>query len=190
VIRSLCVYCGSSPGADPAFTEAARDLGRACVERDIRVIYGGAHVGLMGTLADTVLEHRGTVIGVMPQGLIDREIGHTGLTEQHIVGSMHERKALMAELADSFVALPGGVGTLEELIETYTWRQLGIHAKPLGVLNIAGYYDALLTFLDDAVDRRFLRADQRAALVVESEPVALLETLSHAVAPPNVFESR
>ena len=189
MIRSLCVYCGSSSGDDPAFTEAARVLARACVQREIRVIYGGAHVGLMGTLADTVLEHGGTVIGVMPQGLIDREIGHTGLTELHIVGSMHERKALMADLADSFVALPGGVGTLEELIETYTWRQLGIHAKPLGLLNVAGYYDALLAFLDHAVERRLLRAEQRAALVVETEPEALVEALSNAVVPPSVFES-
>jgi hypothetical protein len=190
VIRSLCVYCGSSPGADPAFTDATRALARACVKREVRIVYGGAQVGLMGVLADTAMAAGGTVIGVMPQALIDREIGHTGLTELHIVGSMHERKALMAELADSFVALPGGVGTLEELIETYTWSQLGLHTKPLGLLNVSGYYDALLAFLDHAVGQRLLRAEQRAALVVETAPVALLDTLSHAVAPPNVFETR
>jgi uncharacterized protein (TIGR00730 family) len=182
VIRSLCVYCGSSSGADPAFAEATRELARACVERDIRVVYGGAQVGLMGLLADTALEAGGTVIGVIPQALIDREIGHRGLTELHVVGSMHERKALMAELADSFVALPGGAGTLEELIETYTWLQLGLHAKPLGLLNVSGYYDALLAWLDHAVDQRLLRAEHRAALAVESEPEALLDRLRDSTA--------
>jgi uncharacterized protein (TIGR00730 family) len=186
VIRSLCVYCGSSPGADPAYTDATRALALACVERGTRIVYGGAALGLMGTLADTAMAAGGTVIGVMPQALIDREIGHTGLTELRVVASMHERKALMAELADGFVALPGGIGTLEELIEVYTWSQLHIHAKPLGVLNVNGYYDGLLAFLDHAVESRFLRAEQRAVLAVEAEPAALLGRLDGAPAPPTV----
>jgi uncharacterized protein (TIGR00730 family) len=183
VIRSLCVYCGSNPGADPAFTEATRELARRLVARDVRVIYGGGAVGLMGTLADAALAAGGTVIGVIPQALVDREIGHRGLTELRVVGSMHERKALMAELADAFVALPGGIGTLEELIEAYTWSQLGLHAKPLGVLNVNGYYDALAAFLDQAVQSRFLRAEHRAFLAVEAEVGALLDRLDHAVVP-------
>jgi len=183
VIRSLCVYCGSSNGADPAFAEATRELARACVEREIRVVYGGAQVGLMGLLADTALEAGGTVIGVIPQALIDREIGHRGLTELHVVGSMHERKALMAELADGFVALPGGVGTLEELVEVYTWSQLGLHRKPLGLLNVSGYYDGLAAFLDHAVREQFLRPEHRAVLAVESQPDALLDRLERAEPP-------
>jgi uncharacterized protein (TIGR00730 family) len=179
-VRSLCVYCGSSPGADPAFERATRALAARCAEREIRIVYGGAAVGLMGILADTALAAGGSVAGVMPQALMDREIGHRGLSELHVVGSMHERKALMAELADAFVALPGGIGTLEELIEVYTWSQLGIHAKPMGVLNVAGYYDALAALLDHAVRARFLRAEHRAALAFEAEPGALLARLEHA----------
>jgi uncharacterized protein (TIGR00730 family) len=183
VIRSLCVYCGSNPGADPAFTAATAELARRLVERDVRVVYGGGAVGLMGTLADAALAAGGTVIGVIPQALMDREIGHRGLTELRVVGSMHERKALMAELADAFVALPGGIGTLEELIESYTWSQLGLHAKPLGVLNVNGYYDALEAFLDQAVQSRFLRAEHRAVLAVEREVGALLDRLDRATVP-------
>jgi uncharacterized protein (TIGR00730 family) len=182
VIRSLCVYCGSSNGADPAFGEATRALARLLAERGIRIVYGGSAVGLMGALADAALEAGGTVVGVIPQALVDREIGHRGLSELRVVGSMHERKALMAELSDGFVALPGGIGTLEELIETYTWSQLGLHAKPLGVLNVAGYYDGLLAFLDHAVERRFLRSESRAALACEAHPEALLDRLDTAVA--------
>jgi hypothetical protein len=183
VIRSLCVYCGSNPGGDPAFAAATQALARRLVERDVRVVYGGGAVGLMGTLADAALAAGGTVIGVIPQALMDREIGHRGLTELRVVGSMHQRKALMAELADAFVALPGGIGTLEELIETYTWSQLGLHAKPLGVLNVNGYYDALEALLDQAVRSRFLRAEHRAVLAVESEVGALLDRLDSAVVP-------
>jgi hypothetical protein len=183
VIRSLCVYCGSNPGSDPAFAAATQELARRLVERDVRVIYGGGAVGLMGTLADAALAAGGTVIGVIPQALMDREIGHRGLTELRVVGSMHERKALMAELADAFVALPGGIGTLEELIEAYTWSQLGLHAKPLGVLNVNGYYDALGAFLDQAVRSHFLRAEHRAVLAVEPEVGALLDRLDSAVVP-------
>jgi uncharacterized protein (TIGR00730 family) len=183
VIRSLCVYCGSNFGADPAFADAARELGRRLVEREIRLVYGGSANGLMGTLADTALAAGGTVVGVIPQGLVDREIAHRGLSDLRVVGSMHERKALMAELSDGFVALPGGIGTLEELIEVYTWSQLGLHAKPLGVLNVSGYYDGLAAFLDHAVASGFLRAEHRAVLAVEAEIDALLERLESAVAP-------
>jgi uncharacterized protein (TIGR00730 family) len=171
----ICVYAGSNPGGDPAYAESAADLARLLAERGIGVVYGGAHVGLMGILADTALAAGGEVIGVMPQALIDREIGHTGLTELHIVSSMHERKALMAELSDGFVALPGGAGTLEELIEVYTWSQLGIHDKPMGVLNVNGYYDGLAELLDHAVQEGFLRREHRAAMHAEPTPEALLE---------------
>jgi uncharacterized protein (TIGR00730 family) len=171
----ICVYAGSNPGADPAYAEAAGELARALAGRGIGVVYGGAHVGLMGILADTALAAGGEVIGVMQQALIDREIGHTGLTELHIVGSMHERKALMAELSDGFVALPGGAGTLEELIEVYTWSQLGLHAKPMGVLNVRGYWDGLAALLDHAVAEGFLRPEHRAAMHAEATPEALLD---------------
>ena len=171
----ICVYAGSNPGADPAYAEAAADLARLLAQRGIGVVYGGAHRGLMGILADTALEAGGEVIGVMPQALVDREIAHTGLTELHVVASMHERKALMAELADGFVALPGGAGTLEELIEVYTWSQLGLHDKPLGVLNVRGYYDALTALLDHAVRERFLRPEHRAAMHTAGSPAELLD---------------
>jgi hypothetical protein len=171
----ICVYAGSNPGAKEAYAEAAGDLARLLAERGIGVVYGGGKVGLMGILADAALTAGGEVIGVMPRDLIDREIGHDGLTEQHVVGSMHERKALMAELSDGFVALPGGIGTLEELIEIYTWSQLGLHAKPMGVLNVNGYYDGLAALLDNAVAQGFLREEHRAALHAEPTPEALLE---------------
>jgi uncharacterized protein (TIGR00730 family) len=182
-LRSVTVYCGSNPGADPAFTEKTRELARLLASSDIRVVCGGGHVGLMGILADAAMEAGGEVIGVMPQALVDREIGHTGLSDLRVVGSMHERKALMAELADAFIALPGGIGTLEELIEVYTWSQLGMHRKPLGVLNVNGYYDALSAFLDVAVEQRFLRAQQREALISDGDPEALLARLSGAEPP-------
>jgi uncharacterized protein (TIGR00730 family) len=182
-IRSLCVYCGSNPGADPAYGEATAELARLLAARGISIVYGGGHVGLMGRLADEALAAGGEVVGVMPQHLIDREIGHRGLSDLRVVGSMHERKALMAELADAFIALPGGVGTLEELVEVYTWGQLGLHRKPLGLLDVAGYYAALVAFLDAAVEAAFLRPEHRAMLAVEREPGALLERLLTA-APP------
>ena len=171
----ICVYAGSNPGADPAFAEATEALATLLARRGIGVVYGGAHKGLMGILADTALAAGGEVIGVIPRQLVEREIGHTGLTEQHVVGSMHERKALMAELADAFVALPGGAGTLEELIEVFTWSMLGLHAKPLGVLNVNGYYDGLGALLDNAVVQGFLRPEHRVALQAEATPEALLE---------------
>ena len=184
-MRRVCVYAGSNPGNDPAYAEAARELAALLAERGIGLVYGGGKVGLMGVIADAAMDAGGEVIGVMPQALIDREIGHVGLTELKVVDSMHERKALMAELADAFVALPGGIGTLEELIEVYTWSQLGLHDKACGVLNVNGYYDALAAFLDHAVDAGFLRPQHRAVLAVASEPADLLGRLA-AYTPPTV----
>jgi uncharacterized protein (TIGR00730 family) len=181
----VCVYAGSNPGTDPAYAEAARALGNELAARGIGLVYGGGKVGLMGVIADTVLAAGGEAIGVMPQGLVDREIGHPGLTELKVVGSMHERKALMAELAGAFVALPGGIGTLEELIEVYTWSQLGIHDKGCGVLNVRGYYDGLVAFLDHAVAAGFLRAQHRAVLTVAEDAAELLDALA-AFEPPRV----
>jgi uncharacterized protein (TIGR00730 family) len=184
-VRRLCVYAGSNPGSDPAYADAARSLAALMAERRIGLVYGGGKVGLMGVLADTILEHGGEAIGVMPQALIDREIGHPDLTELKVVDSMHERKAQMAELADAFVAVPGGIGTLEELIEVYTWSQLGIHDKACGVLNVRGYYDGLAAFLDHAVSEGFLRPQHRAVLTVAEDPAELLDALA-TYTPPRV----
>ena len=184
-MRRVCVYAGSNPGSHPAYAAAARQLATTLAERGVGLVYGGGKVGLMGVLADTVLDAGGEAIGVMPQALIDREIGHRGLTELRIVDSMHERKALMAELADAFVAVPGGIGTLEELIEVYTWSQLGIHRKPCGVLNVRGYYDHLAALLDHAVREGFLRPQHRAVLSVAGEPAELLDRMA-AYEPPTV----
>ena len=174
-IRRLCVYAGSNPGSHPAYAAAARELAGLLARRGIGLVYGGGAVGLMGVLADTVLAEGGEAVGVIPQALIDREVGHGGLTELHVVASMHERKALMEELSDGFVAIPGGIGTLEELIEVYTWSQLGLHRKPIGALNVRGYYDPLAAMLDHAVAEGFLREAHRAALLVAAEPAELLE---------------
>jgi uncharacterized protein (TIGR00730 family) len=184
-VRRVCVYAGSNPGSDPAFADAARGFAAELARRGIGLVYGGGKVGLMGVLADTVLEAGGEAIGVMPQALIDREIGHPGLTRLEVVDSMHERKARMAQLADAFVAVPGGIGTLEELIEVYTWSQLGIHQKACGVLNVNGYYDHLAAFLDHAVAAGFLRPQHRAVLSVADEPAELLDRLA-AFQPPTV----
>ena len=154
-MRSVCVFCGSNPGRRPEYLAGAADLGRILAARGIRVVYGGAHVGLMGALADAVLAAGGEIVGVIPGLLVDAEVAHPGLSELRVTGSMHERKALMAELADGFIALPGGIGTLEEFAEIVTWAQLGLHAKPTGLLNLLGYYDGLLGFLDHAVAERF-----------------------------------
>ena len=176
-MNAVCVYCGSSFGAKPAYAEATKQLAVALAERGLRVVYGGASAGLMGLLADTVLEHGGEVEGVIPRVLVDREVAHRGLTELHVVESMHERKAKMAELSDGFIALPGGIGTLEELIEVYTWSYLGIHGKPLGLVNTDGYYDGLTAFLDHSVTEGFLRPQTRASLLVAPDPAALLDEL-------------
>jgi uncharacterized protein (TIGR00730 family) len=183
-LRSVTVYCGSTAGADPAYAEGTRALARLLVVSGIRIVYGGGALGLMGILADTAMKARGEVVGIMPQALIDREIAHRGLKDLRVVGSMHERKALMADLADAFIALPGGIGTLEELIEVYTWSKLGMHRKPIGVLNVNGYYDSLAAFLDDAVQERFLPEQDREALIFESDPEALLARMARAEPPP------
>ena len=175
-MRAVCVYCGSSVGADPAYLEVTQELGRTFAGAGITTVYGGAAVGLMGALADAALAAGGNVVGVIPQQLVDREIAHPELTELHVVNSMHERKALMADLSDAFVALPGGIGTLEELIEVYTWAQLGLHAKPIAVLNTLAYYEPLVAFLDHAVTQGFLPAARRESLIVAPDPEALLAT--------------
>jgi uncharacterized protein (TIGR00730 family) len=169
------VFCGSNGGADPAYVEAARTVGRGLAERGLRLVYGGGNVGMMGALADSALEAGGDVVGVIPRQVFDLEIGHSGLSDLRVVGSMHERKALMADLADAFVALPGGIGTFEELFEIYTWAQLGLHRKPLGLLDVAGYYSPLRAMLDHAVDQRFLRPETRAMLAFDDSLPALLD---------------
>jgi uncharacterized protein (TIGR00730 family) len=174
-VERLCVFSGSSPGAHPDYAEAAAELGRVLAQRGVGLVYGGAHVGLMGVLADTALQAGAEVVGVIPRALVERDIAHTGLSDLRVVGSMHERKALMADLADGFIALPGGMGTLEELFEVYTWTQLGLHSKPLGLLDVRGYYGQLAAFLDHAVEERFLTPEHREMLVVEERAEAMIE---------------
>jgi uncharacterized protein (TIGR00730 family) len=176
-VQRVCVFCGSSPGARPEYTEATEDLGQLLVKNGITLVYGGATVGLMGRLADTVLSEGGEAIGVIPRALVEREIAHLGLTDLHVVDSMHERKALMAELSDAFIALPGGLGTLDELFEIYTWAQLGMHRKPCGLLNVEGYYRQVADFLDHAVAERFVRDEHRDMLIVEEDAATMLERL-------------
>jgi uncharacterized protein (TIGR00730 family) len=182
-VKRVCVFSGSSPGADLAYRAAAIDLGHGLADRGIELVYGGAHVGLMGVVADAALADGGRVIGVIPQSLVDREIAHPGLSDLRVVDSMHERKAQMAELADAFVALPGGVGTLEELFEVYTWNQLGLHAKPLGLFNVRGYFDGLVGFLDHAVAERFVTPAHRGMLLVAEDLRDLLDGLAAWRAP-------
>lgn len=180
-MRSLCVFCGSSSGVDARYLVAARDLGQALASSGIRLVYGGASVGLMGAIADAALQAGGEVIGVIPEALERKEVAHRGLTDLRIVRSMHDRKALMAELSDGFVALPGGVGTLEELFEVWTWAQLGYHGKPCAIYNVAGFYDGLIAFLDHTAAAGFLRPETRQMLIVEDSPARLLSRLhSHA----------
>ncbi|PWQ95138.1 TIGR00730 family Rossman fold protein [Leucothrix pacifica] len=182
-MKRICVYCGSSMGKKQEYAEAAKALGQALVERNIGLVYGGASVGIMGLIADTVLSLGGEVIGVIPQAIADKEIAHTGLTELKVVANMHERKAMMAEYSDGFIALPGGMGTLEELFEVLTWGQLGFHQKPTGVLNVDGYYDHLIAFLEHAVDQEYLKANHLDMLQKASEPMALLDLLRDYQAP-------
>lgn len=167
-LKRVCVFAGSSPGNDPRFLDAARELGAALAQRGVELVYGGANVGLMGAMANAVLEGGGHVIGVIPRHLLDFEVAHTGIPDLRIVESMHERKALMAELSDAFVALPGGFGTLEETFEVLTWRQLGLHQKPVVILNAGGYFDALVAFLEHMVKRRLLSPENHALLSVET----------------------
>jgi uncharacterized protein (TIGR00730 family) len=173
----VCVYAGSTAGARPQYADTARVFARVLCARGRGIVFGGGRIGLMGALADEALARGGEVIGVIPQHLTEREVAHQSLTALHVVATMHERKALMAELADTFVALPGGIGTLEELVEMLTWAQLGLHAKPIGIVNVDGYFDGLLAFLQHAVGEGFLSSASHELLVVESDPEALLDEL-------------
>ena len=177
-MRRLCVFCGSSVGNQPAYAEAARTMGALLAGRGIGLVYGGGHVGLMGVIADAVMAHGGEVIGVIPQTLADREIAHTGITELRVVDSMHSRKAMMAELSDGFVAMPGGVGTFEEFFEVVTWTQLGLHRKPCGLLNVNAFYTPLAAFIDQAVTEGFIKPIHRAMIVVDDDPERLLNSLA------------
>ena len=176
-IKRVCVFCGSSAGKDPVYRLAAQSLGKMLVRRECELVYGGGSVGLMGVLADTVLAEGGRVIGVIPTALATKEVQHTGLTETHVVSNMHARKAKMTELADAFIAMPGGYGTLEELFEVVTWAQLGLHTKPAGLLNVVGYFDGLLGCIDAAVAEGFIHPEHRKLIVTGSEPDALLDAL-------------
>lgn len=176
-LSSICVFCGSNEGARPEYRLAAEELGRLIALQGRRLVYGGGKVGLMGVLADSVLQSGGLVIGVIPQHLLDREVAHAGLTELRVVSSMHERKQAMSDLADAFVLLPGGVGSLEEFFEIWTWGQLGLHQKPYGLLNVAAYFDSLLAFLDLATAERFVREEHRRLVVIDHEPARLLDRL-------------
>lgn len=177
-LRRICVFCGSSPGAQPAYSIAARDMGGALAARGIELVYGGGHVGLMGAVADACLAGGGKVIGVIPEALAAKELAHHGLTDLRVVASMHERKAMMADLADGFIAMPGGYGTFEEFCEVLTWAQLGLHPKPCGLLNVANYYDPLLKLFDDAVTQRFVRAEHRGLVLQETDPGRLIEMMA------------
>ena len=177
-MKALCVYCGSSPGGDLVYRSAAAGLGALLAQRDITLVYGGGHVGLMGTVADATLAAGGSVIGVITEHLLDKELGHPGLTELRVVATMHERKAMMAELADAFVALPGSIGTLEEIAEVMVWTQLGLHSKSCAFLNVAGYYDPLIRQLDQMVSERFLHLEHRESLIVAATPQDLLERIA------------
>jgi hypothetical protein len=179
-MRRVCVFCGSKAGGRPVYADGARRLGEVLVAHGLGVVFGGGHIGLMGVVADAVLAAGGEAVGVIPQALVDKELAHDRLTALHVVATMHQRKALMADLSDAFVALPGGLGTLEELFETWTWAQLELHAKPCGLLNVAGFYDPLVAFLDHAVRERFLKPPHRSLLIVESDAGVLVDRLARA----------
>ena len=183
-LRRICVFCGASPGHDPAFVAAARAVGEGLAGRGIGIVYGGGRVGLMGALADAALDAGGEVVGVIPQGLVDRELAHPGLTELRIVATLHERKAVMAELSDAFIALPGGLGTLEELAEVTSWAQLELHAKPIGLLDVGAYWDPLLAWLDGAVEAGFLAPVHRDLLARAADLDELLERFEAWSPPP------
>ncbi len=173
-VRRLCVFCGSSPGARPEYAEAARELGRELLRRGVGLVYGGGRVGLMYEIARVVHEGGGEVIGVIPRDMVEKELAYTEIRDLRVVGTMHERKALMAGLADGFVALPGGLGTIEEIFEVLTWAQLGMHRKPCGFLDAAGYFDSLLEFLDKAVSEKFIQSEHRAMILIDGDPAALV----------------
>ena len=184
-MKRIAVYCGSSPGNNPAFKQAAVQLGKVLAERQITLVYGGGSVGLMGILAESTIDQGGKVIGVIPQAIADMEVAYTDIQDLRVVEDMHTRKALMAELADAFIALPGGMGTIEELTEILTWAQLGFHEKPCGLLNIAGFYNQLLKFMDRLVEDQFVAPEHRSMLMVDETPQGLLEQFG-AYAPPKI----
>jgi uncharacterized protein (TIGR00730 family) len=184
MFKAVCVFAGSSPGASPSYAQQARSLAKALVRRGVTIVYGGARVGLMGELADAALTAGGQVVGVIPEGIIAREVAHPGLSDLRLVRSMHERKALMNELSDAFIALPGGLGTLEELFEVLTWLQLGLHQKPIGLFDATHYFASLREFLAHSVRERFVRAEHAALLLSESDPDRLLDALAAWQAPP------
>lgn len=182
-MQTVCVYCGSNPGKSPQYIEAAQDLGQELVARGLGLVYGGSSVGLMGAVADAVLRAGGRVTGVIPHSLASKELAHKGLTELFVVASMHERKAKMAQLADGFIAMPGGWGTIEEIFEALTWAQLGFHHKPCGLLNVAAYYDHLQAFIEHTMEQRFVRAEYRSMMMIESQPAVLLDRFASYRAP-------
>jgi len=183
MLHTVCVFCAASPGVDLVYVERAAAMGRLLATSGRRLVYGGGRTGLMGALADAALNAGGEVVGIMPRHLVEREVAHVGLTELHVVASMHERKALLSELSDGFLAMPGGLGTLEELFEVWTWGQLGLHRKPYGILEVGGFYAPLLHFLDHAVNEGFIRQEYRDLLVVDTDPRALIERME-AMHPP------
>lgn len=184
-MKSICVFCGSHVGDHPAYAAATREVAERIADRGSTLVYGGGSVGLMGIIADTAVARGGRVIGVIPRTLWEREVGHRGITENRIVETMHERKAIMYDLADGFIALPGAVGTLDEFFETWTWAQLGMHAKPFGILNVAGYFDSLLGFLESVVRRGFMRRDYLDMVHVDTDAARLFDRMD-AYQPPNI----
>jgi uncharacterized protein (TIGR00730 family) len=182
-MNRICVFCGTNPGSRPEYGAAARELGQILAEQGIELVYGGASVGIMGELADSVHEHGGHVTGIIPQQLMEKEAAHTGIPNLIVVASMHQRKSQMADMSDGFIALPGGIGTLEGFLEILTWGQLGIHAKPAGILNVAGYFDGLTRFLDHAVREGFLTQEHRSAIIMEADPRRLLEHMQASTPP-------
>lgn len=188
-MRRICVYCGSGLGKGPAYAEAAAALGRAMVRRECGLVFGGGKIGMMGVIARAVLDAGGQAIGVIPQALMDRDLALDRVTELHVVADMHDRKAMMAQLADAFVALPGGFGTMEELLEILTWAQLGFHVKPVGLLNVSGYFDHLIRFLEHAVTEGFIAPPYMKLLLIHEDPVALLAMLTD-YEPPEVDKAR
>jgi uncharacterized protein (TIGR00730 family) len=184
VLKRVCVFCGSSPGVRPEYAAVARSLGATLAARGVGLVYGGASIGIMGAVADAVLAMGGEVVGVIPRSIVEREVAHAGLSDLHVVDTMHQRKAMMAELSDAFVTLPGGLGTLEELFEVWTWGLLGIHHKPFGILDVDGYFAPLVAFLDHAVTQGFVREPHRAMALVDDDPERLLDRLAAYRSPP------
>lgn len=181
-IKRLAVYCGSATGADPMFADAARDLGRTIVDRGLELVYGGGRLGLMGIIADTVIEAGGTAYGVIPRALVDKEVAHTGLTDLYTVTTMHERKAMMTELCDAFVCLPGGIGTLDEMLEAWTWNALGYHAQPFALLNVAGFWTPFVEFMTHVSDSGFLSKRRLKQMIVADTPDEVINLLDEAAA--------